>query len=556
MLSTLPGFGQRVTARRSSAHGEGLIVDLFAGAGGASLGIEAAMGRAVDYAVNHDPLAVEMHAVNHPATEHLRSDVWEVEPVSVTRGRPVRLLWASPDCKHFSKAKGGRPVSKRVRSLAWVVIKWARDAAPDVILLENVEEFQTWGPLGSDERPCPRRKGETFRRWVRQLQNLGYAVEWRELVAADYGVPTTRKRLFLIARRDGAPIVWPEPTHAPRKVAAARGLAPWRAAAECIDFSLPCPSIFTRRRPLAEATMKRIALGLKRYVIENAEPFIIPIDHRQSGDDVARSTDEPLTTVTQKARHAIVTPYLTQFYGSNAGAGGDPADPMKTATAQGNHAGLVAPYLVGAGGPRYSAKPTPLDRPFGTLIGENHKALVSAFLAKHYGGVVGHGLERPVGTVTTKDHHALVVSRLSNNSTSNTNGGRGDPRDPREPMKTQTTATHTAEVRAFLTAFYGNEKDGRDARDPLGTATTKDRFGLVTVAGVDYEIVDIGMRMLTPRELLRAQFGRFADEYVLLGTQAQQVKGIGNSVCPEVAEALVRANLSAAAAPAREEACA
>lgn len=516
MISTLPGFGHRVTARRVARDpSDGLIVDLFAGAGGASLGIEAAMGRAVDYAINHDALAVETHAANHPATEHYVSDVWEVEPVAVTRGRPVRLLWASPDCKHFSKAKGGRPVSKRVRSLAWVVIKWAREASPDVILLENVEEFRTWGPLGADERPCPERKGETFLRWVRQLKALGYEVEWRELVAADFGAPTTRKRLFLVARRDGHPIAWPEPTHAPRKVAQERGLLPWRAAAECIDFSKPCPSIFGRRRPLAEATMRRIANGLKRYVLDNPEPFIVQCNH---GRDAFRGQrlDRPLTTITGSRGHALVAPYLSQFYGTNQGASGDVGDPVRTITGGGLHTGLVA-----------------------------------AFIAKHYKGVVGHGLERPIGTVTGTDHHSLVISHLTNNYTSNTNGGRGDPR---EPMKTLTTAQHTAEVRAFLTAYFGNERDGQAATDPLRTITAKQRFGVVEVAGRDYQIVDIGLRMLGPRELLRAQFGRFADEYVLLGTQAQQVKGIGNSVCPEVAEAIVRANV--AAASKRKEACA
>jgi DNA (cytosine-5)-methyltransferase 1 len=290
-----------------------LVIDLFAGGGGASTGIELALGRHVDIAVNHDAQAVNLHQANHPQTRHFVSDVFEVDPIAVTEGRPVGLLWASPDCKHFSKAKGGKPVSKRVRGLAWVVVKWAKLTKPRQIYLENVEEFKTWGPLAVDGRPCPERKGRTFQTWKRQLENLGYVVEHRELRACDYGAPTIRKRLYLIARCDGEPIVWPEPTHE-------KGLKPYRTAAECIDWSLACPSIFERVRPLAEATQRRIAHGVKRYVIDAAKPFIVPVTHQ--GDWRVHSIDDPLRTITTARRGelALASPTLIQTgYGEREG---------------------------------------------------------------------------------------------------------------------------------------------------------------------------------------------------------------------------------------------
>ena len=269
-----------------------LVVDLFAGGGGASTGIEQAIGRHVDVAVNHDREAISLHTANHPQTRHFCSDVFEVDPLTVTDGQPVGLLWASPDCKHFSKAKGGKPVSKKIRSLAWVVIKWAKAVQPRVICLENVEEFQTWGPLAADGRPCPQRKGKTFALWVAQLRNLGYAVEWRELRACDYGAPTIRKRLFLVARRDGQPITWPSPTHAQpdAKGKAPPGLKPWRTAADCIDWSIPAPSIFNRARPLADATCRRIAKGIVRYVYQAAQPFVAPFPAETQHEPTRPST--------------------------------------------------------------------------------------------------------------------------------------------------------------------------------------------------------------------------------------------------------------------------
>lgn len=488
-----------------------LVVDLFAGGGGASTGIEAAIGRHVDLAVNHDAAAVSLHEANHPQTRHFVSDVFEVDPLAVTDGQPVGLLWASPDCKHFSKAKGGKPVSKRVRGLAWVVVKWAKLARPRIICLENVEEFQTWGPL-VDGRPCPDRKGRTFERWVGQLRGLGYAVEWRELRACDYGAPTIRKRLFLVARRDGQAIVWPEPTHA-AKPAKVSGLRPWRTAAECIDWSLPCPSIFERDRPLADATLRRIAHGVMRYVVNAAKPYIVRIGQTGHGDGgKVRSIDEPLSTVTTKAEHLLVSPTLVQTgYGERAGQ---------------------APRVPG------------LDKPLGTVVaGASKHAVVAAFLAKHYTGVVGSSMDAPIGTVTTQDHHSLVAANMVKlRGTSNSTAVE-------EPLHTISAGgQHHAAVCAFLTAYYGSNQD-TPLDDPLHTVTTKPRFALVMVDGVPHEISDIGMRMLQPRELYTAQ--GFPASYIIdrghdgrVLPKDAQVRMCGNSVCPPLAEALVRANFA------------
>jgi len=445
-----------------------LVIDLFAGGGGASTGIEQAIGRHVDIAVNHDPAAVSLHQANHPQTQHFVSDVFEVDPLAVTSGQPVGLLWASPDCKHFSKAKGGKPVSKKIRGLAWVVVKWAKLVRPRVICLENVEEFQTWGPLADDGRPCPQRKGSTFKRWKAQLENLGYRVEHRELRACDYGTPTIRKRLFLVARCDSEPIVWPAATHG-------AGLKPYRTAAECIDWSLPCPSIFERERPLAEATMRRIAHGVMRYVVNSAKPFIVPIQNYGWADRV-HDINQPLRTVTAHPKGGAF-------------------------------------------------------------------ALVAAFLAKHYGGNEGPGVavDGPISTVTTQDHHHLVTSHLAKLRGTSSSAATG------EPLHTVSAGgTHHAEVRALLMKYYGTDQDPQ-LGEPLHTVTTKDRFGLVTVHGELYAIADIGMRMLQPRELYRAQ--GFPESYVIdrgadgrALSKADQVRMCGNSVCPPLARAIVAAN--------------
>jgi DNA (cytosine-5)-methyltransferase 1 len=525
-----------------------LVVDNFAGGGGASTGIERALGRPVDVAINHDPEAIAMHRINHPGTTHYCESVFKVDPIEITGNQPVGLAWFSPDCTHHSKAKGGAPRSPRVRGLAWVVIRWARRVKPRVIMLENVEEFQDWGPLLEDGKPCPQRRGKTFTLWLNQLRRFGYQVEHRELRACDYGAPTTRKRLFVIARRDGLPIVWPKPTHGP-------GLLPYRTAAECIDWTLPCPSIFERTRPLAENTLRRIARGVMKYVVNSASPFIVPLTH--TGDARVHPIDEPVRTLT---------------------------------TANGGELALCAPTLVQVGyGERDGQAPRVpgLDKPLGTVVaGGGKHALVAAFLAKHYGGneTPGSSLGRGMDTITTQDHHALVAAHLAKFRGDSpgtaadspvptiTAGPRenpagaahalglvattiaklrgtntGQPSD--EPLQTISAGgTHFAEVRALLLKFYGTEQDPR-LTEPMHTVTTKDRFGLVTVHGEPYAIVDIGMRMLQPRELYRAQ--GFPEDYVIefehngrpLPKHAQ-VRMCGNSVCPPIATALIRANFA------------
>lgn len=508
----------------------GLVVDLFAGGGGASTGIEAALGRDVDIAINHSAIALAVHEANHPRTKHLTANIWEVDPRIATGGRRVDVLWASPDCTHHSVAKGGKPRDNKLRSLAWVVVDWARYTRPNVIFLENVCEFRSWGPLyevghrlpdgrilkENDKEvgtPIKARAGETFELWKGELGLLGYTVEHRVLDASHYGAPTRRRRLFLVARRDGEPIVWPEPTHGP-------GREPFHTAAECIDWSIPCPSIFLTKkqgrklgvkRPLAKKTMWRIAQGLKKYVLNNPRPFIVKVNHGGM-EDRSESIDKPLSTVTASRRgHAVVAPVLQQSgYGERKGQ---------------------------------SARVLNLHEPLGTVVAGGPKhALVAAFLAKHFGGNTTPGipLDGPVSTITTQDHHALVAAHITKFQ-QNSIG-----QDPRNPLDTvMAGATRFAEVRAFLSVFYGSEAAGAGLDEPMRTVTTKDRFGLVIIKGTVYEIVDIGMRMLEPHELLRAQFGRFAHAYDLSAavTKTAKVRLIGNSVCPEAAEAVVRANM-------------
>lgn len=503
-----------------------LVIDLFAGAGGASLGMcqgFASIGsdRAVDLAVNHSPAAIACHRANHPETRHLQTDVFDVDPIQATGGAPVAVLWASPDCKHFSRAKGGRPVDRRIRSLAWVVHRWASAVRPEVIFLENVAEFAQWGPLNGSDQPDPARRGETFAQWVGHLRRMGYAVEWRKLRACDYGAPTTRERLFVIARCDGLPIVWPPPTHADPRTGSA--LPAWLSAASCIDWELPCPSIFLSpteakaigaRRPLADNTLRRIANGIRRYVIDAAEPFIVRTGHFSNitGEGSAfrgQSTSRPLGTITAKNDKALIVPHVTTYYGPKSPSDGrchTVAEPLRTQTT------------------------------------ENRFALVAAFLAKHYTGVVGVDLRRPVPTVTARDHNALTAASLIK-----FRGTSNDGQDAREPMPAVCAGgKHVAEVRAFLLKYY-RTATGQRLADPMHTQTTRHRLGLVTVSGVDYQIVDIGMRMLSPRELARAQ--GFPDEYRLdVGpdgkrlSKAGQVALIGNSVPPPWAAALIRAN--------------
>lgn len=669
-----------------------LIVDSFAGGGGASLGIEWAIGRSPDVAINHNPAAIEMHTRNHPTTRHYKEDVFKVNPREVTRGRPVGLLHLSPDCTHFSRAKGGKPVKKSIRGLAWVAIKWAVEAAPRVMILENVREFQDWGPLvnrwvcradcgwkGTESQttllrsrrrcprceslrvcptedmvPCPDRKGLTFRRFVGRLKACGYAVEWKVLNAADFGAPTHRRRLFLVARNDGEEIGWPEPTHGdPKKIGRdlfSLDLKPWRTAAECIDWSIPRPSIFDRKKPLAEKTLKRIALGIRRYVLDNPKPFIVGVGGR-AGQSPATGADSPVGTVTAKNDRAVVvpefTPLIADMQRDNRPRGVD--EPAATVTTQGNrqvlvspvitpvthagerrangpleplptvtganrgemaviapvlselahgeagrwgagtpdinapigtiHAGgknfaliaptlvphygkstaasveqphgtvmpgghgksvLIAPTLVQTGfGEREGQAPRALDlhKPLGTVAGTGKHAVVSAFLAKHYGGVVGTPADVPVGTVTAVDHHSVVAANLVH-----LNHGDKTASGVDEPARTVTASgTHAALVYSFLTKYFSSGGQWQAANEPLHTVTAKDRLSVVTVTveGVEYVITDIGMRMLKPRELARAQ--GFPDSYILTGTATNQVERIGNSVSPPVEKAVVEA---------------
>lgn len=637
--------------------GSELIVDNFAGGGGASTGLERAFGRPVDIAINHDLEALAMHAANHPHTTHYCESVFDVDPVEITGNRPVGLVWLSPDCKHFSKAKGGKPVSKKIRGLAWVALRWCLKTSPRAFMLENVEEFMTWADVIEISPgkwiPDPAKKGETFDAFIGMLTTgvrrdhpalaeacevlgipldgpdadrlaagLGYNVEYRVLRACDYGTPTIRKRLFVVGRRDHLPIVWPTPTHGDPKSAAVRAgkLLPWRTAADCIDWSISCPSIFERDRPLKDATLRRIARGIMKFVVNSDDPFIVKFSQNSTG----QTLDEPMHTVMAGApRFGVVVPHVTKFHANSVGsaadaplhtvtAGGDcarpagaahamgvvaatlvknnfgetpcqdAAGPLHTVTTQGNKFGVVAATLVQTGygeRPGQAPRVPGLDKPLGTIVaGAAKHAAVTAFLAKHYGGVTGTCVDVPTGTVTTSDHHAVVTAQLVG---CGGRAGQSRPRDAGEPCATITSKAdtavavshmvklrgtcrdgarvdeplhtvsaggmHHAEVRAFLIKYYGNEKDGVDLRDPLHTVPTHDRFGLVTIHGEDYAIVDIGMRMLTPRELARAQ--GFPDSYVLDPvvngkplSKSAQVRMIGNSVCPDVATALIRAN--------------
>ncbi|MFM5558342.1 DNA cytosine methyltransferase [Aeromonas rivipollensis] len=554
-----------------------IVVDNFAGGGGASTGIEMALGRSPEIAINHDPDAISMHTVNHPTTEHYCESVWDIVPRDVVAGRPVGLVWLSPDCKHFSKAKGSTPVSKKIRGLAWVTMRWAATVRPRVIMLENVEEFQTWGPLLIDAegnaRPDPAKKGRTFNSFINALRRQGYKVEWRELRACDYGTPTIRKRLFLIARRDGAPIMWPKPTHGdPASTEVKSGkLLPWRTAADIIDWSIPCPSIFLTqeeakaqglkvKRPLAEATMRRIAKGVERFVIDAAEPFIVKCNHTSNRTvyDAFRGQGlhEPLQTVTAAPGFALVQPQLAPFITEHANASHQrnmPADePLRTICAEvkGGHFALVAPVIARQFGNSVGQS---VEDPLGTVMAKADKSqLVTAFLAKHYTGVVGAELTQPLPTVTTVDHNALVTSHLVK-----LRGTCQHGQPVTEPMPTVTAGgLHIGEVRAFLLKYYGTDST-IPCSEPLHTVTTRDRFGLVTVRGENYQIVDIGMRMLEPHELFPAQ--GFLETYVIdrdangkKFTKTAQVARCGNAVCPPVAAALVRANLPEMCADAQE----
>lgn len=547
-----------------------LIIDNFAGGGGASTGIELALGRHVDIAINHDAKAIAMHMANHPQTKHFCESVWDIDPREVTQGRPVGLVWLSPDCKHFSKAKGGKPVEKKIRGLAWIALRWAAVAKPRVIMLENVEEFVTWGPLDSDGKPCKKNKGREFKAFVNALNRQGYEVEYKELRACDYGAPTIRKRLFLIARCDGQPIVWPEVTHGDPNshLVKTKQLKPWRTAAECIDWSIPCPSIFDRKKPLADATQRRVAKGIVKYVVNSANPFVVTMAHGEGEGKTKRwgsgirEINAPLPTVTASGGYGLVTPFISEHANASNQRNMPINEPLRTQCAQvkGGHFSVVAPVITTYYGEKSKGevRGIALDQPLHTQTTENRHALVTAFLAqfnttgngKPNGG---HDVSEPVSTIIASGTVQGVV-------TSNIVKMRGDNigQATDEPLHTISAGgTHHAEVRAFLIKYYGTDQDPQ-LEYPLHTITTKDRFGLVTVKGQLYRIEDIGLRMLWPVELFKAQ--GFPDNYIFEKglvidyetgrpvwihlTKTEQVRMVGNSVCPPVAAALVRANLA------------
>lgn len=537
-----------------------LIVDNFAGGGGASIGIELATGYSVDIAINHDPEAIKMHKANHPNTKHYCENVWAVDPVKACKGHPVGLAWFSPDCKHFSKAKGGKPKDKNIRGLAWVALRWAGLVRPRIIMLENVEEFKTWGPLNRRHHPIRAKQGKTFERFVQQLRDLGYEVEFRELIAADYGAPTMRKRFFMVARCDGKSIVWPEPTHGPADSEEVKaGLKkPYVGAYTQLDFSLPCPSIFDTSeeikekygiravRPLAQKTMDRIARGLKKFVLDNPEPFIIQCNH--GGERRPNDIREPMPTITGKHGYGIVEPYMVQIgqTGFTKDRSKDVREPLTTIVSKNEHC-LISPTLI-----QYHSETSKdgvrgqtIEDPIMTVDSSNRYGLVTSFLHKYYdGGYKGAGetVENPLPTVTAWDHNSVVTANLIQMN------NHCDGKDIRQPLPTITAGDgHFGEVRAFLIKYYG-QGTGQDIKDPLDTVTAQDRFGLVTINGTDYQIVDIGLRMLEPRELYGCQ--GFPDDYIIdhdytgkTYPRSEQVRRCGNAVCPPIPAALVKANL-------------
>lgn len=542
-----------------------LIVDNFAGGGGASTGIEIATGYSVDIAINHDPEAIKMHKANHPNTKHYCEDVWQIDPVKACNGHPVGLAWFSPDCKHFSKAKGGKPKDKFIRGLAWVACRWAGLVRPRVIMLENVEEFKTWGPLNRGHHPIKAKQGKTFEKFVSQLKELGYEVDFKELIAADYGAPTMRKRFFLIARCDGKPIVWPEPTHGPvDSIQVQSGLLkPYMGAYTQLDFSLPCPSIFDTKaeikgkyginavRPLAPKTMERIARGLKKFVIDASEPFIVQVNHSGAKSDYCKNMNEPLSTVTGKHGFGIVEPYMVQIgqTGFCKDRSKDVRDPLTTIVSKNEHCliePVIAPIIDKAYGGNYQGSGSRSDNPIDTITTVDHNRLVSASLIQYHSyegkDVRGQELSDPIMTVDGSNRYGLVTSFLSKFYKT------GIGQDERDPLHTVTTSSgHFGEVRAFLVKYYG-QGTGQNIDEPLDTITSRDRFGLVTIQGIDYRIVDIGLRMLEPRELYGCQ--GFPDDYIIdhdytgkAYPRSEQVKRCGNAVCPPIPAALVKSNL-------------
>lgn len=513
-----------------------IIVDNFAGGGGASTGIELALGRPVDIAINHDPAAIAMHKANHPFTEHYCESVWDVNPEEVCRGRKVALMWLSPDCKHFSKAKGGKPVEKHIRGLAWIAVRWAATVKPRVIILENVEEFKTWGRIDRNTgKPDVAHKGETFRSFVNALKHHGYAVEWKELRACDYGAPTSRKRLVLIARCDGKPIVFPKPTHGKGK-----GLKPYRTAAEIIDWTLLCPSIFTRQKPLVEATLRRIARGLDKFVINAEKPFIVPIGYgeREGQKPRVQDIDEPMSTVVSTVKQNVVEPYLTKFNDVSKGQ-------------------ALAASLVQYHGETSDkeARAYSIEEPIKVVDASNRYGLSVAYISKYYGGTydgAGSGADEPLHTVTVEERHAVAGAFLSHFYKGN---GSAQGSAAYEPVPTVMGNNKASVVTAKLTPAdlkcneFGYWAEIRAILNKYaGHTLADDEILIIDINGNFYFLSDIGMRMLTPRELYLAQ--GFPSDYQIEFdyngkpySKKEQVARCGNAVCPPLAEAVVRANL-------------
>lgn len=598
---------------------EEMIIDNFAGGGGASTGIELATGRAVDAAINHDPDAILMHQTNHPQTRHYCESVWDVDPWEVTRGRPVGLAWFSPDCKHFSKAKGSKPVDRNIRGLAWIVLKWAGTVKPRVIILENVEEFQTWGPVRKG-KPVKSRRGETFRKWKEQLQVLGYEIEHRELVAADYGAPTIRKRFFLIARCDGKKIIWPERTHAPKDSEEVKSgkCKPWRGAAEIIDWTIPCPSIFDTTdeikekygiravRPLAVNTQKRIARGIEKFVLQNKEPFIVPIGYGERKGQAPRVHDikEPVSTVVSSGKQYLCQPELSPFivqvnHKGEQFRGQELKEPIPTITGKHGY-GLATPVMTAIAVSKAEqclAMPSliqyhteqservrgqGMDEPIMTLDAANRYGLSVAYLAEYFQNGRPLDVNSPLHTSTTKDRECLCMAHMEKFFSG---GYTGNGSDANTPLGTVTAVDHNGLVETFISKFY-KTGIGQKPDEPLHTVTTSaGHFGIVTVKmsqsemnlhhwnevrellnaycgyaiaadeillldvnGTMYFISDIGLRMLTPRELYAAN--GFPPDYIIdhdytgkAYGKTKQVARCGNAVPPPFAEALVRANL-------------
>lgn len=542
-----------------------IIVDNFAGGGGASTGIELAAGRPVAIAINHDPDAILMHKTNHPFTEHLQASVWDVDPVEVCRGRPVGLAWFSPDCKHFSKAKGAALVDRNIRGLAWIVLRWAAKVRPRVIMLENVEEFQTWGPVRKG-KPVKSKAGQTFRKWKQQLSDLGYQIEHRELVAADYGAPTTRKRFVLVARCDGKPIVWPEPTHGPRDREAVKAgkLLPWRSAAEIIDWSIPGYSIFDSKqeilekygskvvRPLAENTLRRVIRGVDKFTIKSGKPFIVPTGYGERPGQAPRvhDIDAPLSTVVSTVKQNMCQPVIAPFIAQQKfrNAAQDISNPLSTVTSVGAHELVSANLIQYHTEQTEAARAAGLDKPINTVDASNRYGLTCANLVEYYGNGNPLDLSEPMHTVTAHDREALAAAHVVEFKGQDI----GQPMD--NPLRTITaSAGEFAECRAVLAKTDGSRHLGHwpEIRELLnkycGYHLEDNDVIILVIRGIAYYIADITLRMLTPRELYNAM--GFPADYIIdrdyLGNEypkSKQVARCGNAVCPPLAAAMVRAN--------------